>query len=151
MIEIRTAPSINGGDIRRQIYGVFGDRVGLLPLEDSNGKLVVNNYHNPNHTIGPPGPSLPPKEWEWALQNGSPARTQEALTWVGAVHRREAEPPPPNTCLEDADSVQRVAEVRRLPEVRKAIRLLADSEHPWINEAARAALQEIGERPPDGP
>jgi hypothetical protein len=75
----------------------------------------------------------------------------EALTWVGAVHRRDPEPPPPNFCLEDADSVQRVAEVRQSPEVRKAIRLLAHSDHAWIKEAARAALQELGERQPDGP
>jgi hypothetical protein len=149
VIEVSSTASINGADIRRQVYGVFGDRVALLRLEDGDGELVVNCYQYPNCTIGPPAPPWPPEDWEWALRVGGPARALEALTWIGGVHRTGPEPPPPNAWLEDAGSVQRLAEVRQRPETRRAIRRLTQSQNQWIKEAARAALRKLGENPDD--
>jgi hypothetical protein len=145
VIEVQTAASINGADITCQTYGILGDRIALLRMEYSDGKLAVNNYYNPSHTIGPEVPRLPTEEWESALREGGPARMLEALTWVGGMHRQDPEPPPENLDLEDADSVRRILEVRQRPEVSRAIRRLTQAQHPWIREAAHAALQQFGE------
>ncbi len=52
-------------------------------------------------------------------------------------------PPPENACLENADSVRLVIEVRQRPGVQKAIRQLAKSDHSWVREAAEAALKQL--------
>jgi hypothetical protein len=147
VIEVKSGAAINGRDVHRQIYGVFGERVGLLRLEGSGGQMLDNVYSAPNHTIGPAIPTMSPEEWEMVLRQAGPARALEALTWIGGDHRRDAETPPANIHLEDADSVRRVLEVRRRPEVRRIARALTQSEHPWVRDAAFAALKALGEGP----
>lgn len=143
IIEVASAPSINGDDIRRQIYSVFGGRLALLRLEDSGGNLVQNDYWHPNHTIGPRTPLLAAEEWEQRLRGKDLAQVLEALTWIGGDHRLDPTPPPSDWCLEDSASVRRVIEVRQRPGVQREIARLAKSDHPWVKEAAQTALDEI--------
>jgi hypothetical protein len=143
VVEVTSAPSINGDDIRRQIYGLFGDHLALLRLEDSEGNLVQNDYYHPNHTIGPRPLALAAEDWEQLLRGGDLARVLEALNWIGGDHRLDPTPPPANWNLEKSDSVKQVTEVRGRPESRREIERLTKSEHPWVQEAARVAFYEI--------
>jgi hypothetical protein len=143
LIEILTKPIINGCDIRRQVYGVFDHRLALLRLEDSSGQLVVNNYYNPNHTIGPNASARMPDEWEQSLLSIEPARVLEALTWLGGEHRTNLTSALDNIGVENVDSAKTVVEVRNRPNVRNAIDELCQSENQWIKEAAQTAQREL--------
>jgi hypothetical protein len=47
VIDVRTAPVINGRDIRREVYGVFEDRVGLLRVEGHGRPAVGQQLPRP--------------------------------------------------------------------------------------------------------
>ena len=139
VIEVRTQPVINGADIVCQIYGILEDRVALLRLEDSKGNVLVNNYYNPNHTIGPEPPVRSAEEWEQSLKSNDPVVVLEALKWVGGSHRTDPAPPPPNIGIEGQDETRLSIAVRQRPGVREAIKELAQSNNEWIKEAAQQA------------
>jgi hypothetical protein len=145
VIEILTAPVINGDDIRRQVYGVFDDRVALLRLEDSFGKLVENNYHNPNHTIGPDPLPRSADEWEQELLSSEPARVLESLTWLGGMHRSDLTSASDNIGVEDIIPARTVAELRKRSAVQKAIAELTRCPNRWIREAAQAAERKLAD------
>jgi hypothetical protein len=145
VIEITTEPVINGRDIHRQVYGVFNDRVALLRLEDSEGSVVDNNYHNPNHTIGPDAPTRTADEWEESLRSSDVALVLESLTWLGGFHRRDLTPASDNIGVEDITAARLVAEIRQRPSVQKAITELLQSQNQWIRAAAIAAQRRLAE------
>jgi hypothetical protein len=147
VLEICTSPVIYGRDMRRQVYGVRDERVVLLRLENSAGKLVPNNYHNPNHTIGPDVPQRTPMEWSQALRSNDRLAVLEALVWLGGKHRKDLRPFPDNIGIEDGGIEDRevargVATARGLPSTKKAMRRLARGPDKWVTEAAACALDE---------
>ena len=116
-------------------------------MADSDGKLVANNYHHPDHTVGPDTQFLSPEDCEKALLKEGPARTLEALVWIGGCHWSSPAPPASRGALEDAETARQVAEARKHLGVRRALRQLVQYPHPWIKKAAREALRVIGESP----
>ena len=143
IIEVASAPVINGADVRRQFYGIMGNRVGLLRLEDRAGNLVLNSYSNPNHTIGPLPPERTPEEWEDSLDSDDPPVALESLTWIGGYHRRDLNPPPANALVEDTTVATLAADVRKRVRVRQTIARLSESDITWIREAAQAATKSL--------
>lgn len=146
VIEVHTAPSINGADIRRQIYGIFEHRVALLRIEDSRGKAQPNWYIHPNHQLGPKAPARTEEEWESLVLSSQPADVLEALVWIGGKHRSESERPERDVHSEETENTQLVAAVRRRRAVQKQIAELVESENQWLREAAVLAQSEMKTR-----
>ncbi len=143
IIELTTLPGNNGREITRQLYGLIGDRLALLCLENSKGVLVRNNYAYPNHVIGPPVPRRTIDEWEAVLSSDGIFEIAEALTWLGSLHWDSGSPVRETTHESDAelDLVSGVHErvKRKLHDlagsdvdlIRKAAALAADIEWYW--------------------
>jgi hypothetical protein len=143
IIEVASAPTINGEDIRRQMYSIIDNRVALLRLEDGAGNLVLNSYSSPHYTIGPPPPDRTPEEWEESLDSDDTPVVLESLTWIGGYHRRNLNPPPANASVEETTAAQLAADVRQRAGVRQAIMRLSKSDIAWIREAAQAATKSL--------
>jgi hypothetical protein len=138
VIEITTSPAINGGDIRRQVYGIFPSRVALLRLEDSRGKLVAN-YGYPNPYLGPSPPARTADEWEQLLASADRTVVLEALTWISGEHQSV----PADSTDSDKAAALLIAAVRKRPTVNKRIMELTTSANPWLREAALLARQQL--------
>lgn len=146
VVVIQTAPAINGTSIGRQMYGILGNRIALLRLEDEDAKLLANCYEYPNHQIGPAPPTRTEAEWEELLLSSERARVLEALTWIGGRHATEPDPWAGRVFLEQAEAARLVAAVRKRPIVQKKIAELAVSENQWIREAAAMALEQFADK-----
>jgi hypothetical protein len=142
LIDVRSAPSINGRDVCRQVYGVIDNRLALLWLEDSTGAMIANTYYAPNHTIGPAPPRRTAEEWEESLTSARPMIVLEALTWLGGDHLRDLSAER-DVVSEDPEAAKLVAEVRRRPGVRKTVDGLSRSESSRIQQAAKLAIEEL--------
>jgi hypothetical protein len=142
VIEVESAPTINGRDVRRQIYSPIDGRIALVRLEDSDGKVVSNFYHAPNHTIGPDVPKRTADEWEAALNAPRPTEVLEALIWLGGTHRDPATDEK-QVSQEDLESASLAAEVRKRLGVRNLVRAMSENRQGWVREAAELALKEI--------
>jgi hypothetical protein len=124
------------------VYGLIEKRLALLWLEDSDGKLIPNNYQYPNHTIGPAVPKREAEAWEKALSSEQPSIILEALAWIGGRHRDPAEEEK-NVHTEEIESAKLVAAVRARQDVRKALQKLTSSDVPRIQDAAKLALGQL--------
>ncbi|MBA4191110.1 MAG: hypothetical protein C0467_24255 [Planctomycetaceae bacterium] len=140
LIEVRSGPAINGGDVCRQMYGVTGNRLALLWLEDSTGTLVPNTYFATNLTIGPLPPNRTAAEWEQALASTQPMLVLEALTWLGGYHLRDVNEGLGGAASEDLETAKLVAEFRQRPSVRKRIAELVQSKEQRTQRAAKLAI-----------
>jgi hypothetical protein len=145
VIDVRTDPVINGADICRQVYGILENRVTLLRIEDSGGRVLANNYYNPNHTIGPDAPVRSAEEWEQSLRSDSPVAVIEALRWLGGRHRTDLTPPPPDIGIEEQAPAKLFNAVRKRAGVRDAVAKLTASKNDWIREAAQECQRSISE------
>ncbi|MFT3880235.1 MAG: hypothetical protein QM703_11310 [Gemmatales bacterium] len=145
-IDVRSSPVINGHDICRQVYGLIGNRLALLWLEDSTGKMISNNYRFPNHTIGPQVPKRNAAQWESMLSSDDPLVNLEALTWLGGDHRDISERVG-NVLAEGLESATLVNAVRQRQAVLKALVKLSGSDVPRVQEAARLTLRQIIKQP----
>jgi hypothetical protein len=134
----------NGRDISHQFYGLIGNKLALLRLEDSNGKLVANVYSAPNWTIGPAPPKRTAEEWEKALGSKDEFEVLEGLVWVSGEHFDDQSMRRADTYSEDPKSAALAAEVRKREGVKKAVEAFARSENVYIKEAAGIAARRLG-------
>jgi hypothetical protein len=126
-------------------YAIVANDVALVRMEDSEGRPIVQNYHNPNHTIGPACPLRTVADWEAALQSRDMAEVLRTLVWLGGMH---SDPPIENAGnlgVEDAEDAKRALDVRRSPAVEQAIGTLVKSKDEWVVDAARQALRAVRE------
>jgi hypothetical protein len=146
-VKVSTAPAIIGADIATQYYAMIDDTFALVRLEDSHGKPLVVNYHNPNHTVGAKPPQRTAQEWEAALRCNHPAEVLRTLIWLGGDH---SDPPirnPGNCWIEKYGDAALVYEARSRPGVRQGLADLTRSPDPWIKAAAKnAAASDISPR-----
>jgi hypothetical protein len=143
VIEIKTAPSINGASIGRQFYAIFENRVALIRVEDEDGKPIANCYRYPNHQLGPSPPIRTMEEWAELLRFSERVHVLEALVWMGGDHFTVADRERGEIARESLESVRLVAAVRNSQIVQKRIAELTVSENQWIREAAVLAQQQL--------
>lgn len=86
VIEVSSAPSINGRDVAKQFYALVNDDVLLIRLEDKAGHLIRNTYGAPNHTFGFTITGRSANEWKAALESGDFAEVLATLTWLSGTH-----------------------------------------------------------------
>jgi hypothetical protein len=132
VIEVLTHASINGLDIRKRYYGIIGNRIALLRLEDSNGHLVVNGDCD-----GPPVPKRDASEWATILKSSDPAVVLEALHWLSGDHALDS-----SGVCRNHESMSRAIEAQ--PGVQASIQALTASQHPWVREAAAIVQNRFG-------
>jgi hypothetical protein len=142
VLEVKSAPHINGADIGKQYYAVIGDKMRLIRLEDSNGGLIANYYSSPNHTIGFTEVGRSAEEWENSLITKDEAQSLATLTWLSGFHLNIDEGAP-NYVHEDLSEARLVEEVRARPGVKKIVNALKDANNPWLREAARLAAEQM--------
>jgi hypothetical protein len=137
-----SAPSINGADITSQYYAFLDGTFALVRMEDSAGNFVPVNYHNPDHTIGPPVPERTAEQWEAAMRSSDRAEVLRTLVWLGGFH---SDPPlrEEGLYVERFEDASRALEARSRPGVRSAVEALTRSEDRWVREAAQHASQVI--------
>jgi hypothetical protein len=135
---LSSGPKVRDRGRQRQVYAMIGTRLALIRVEVGAGELVANGYVHPHSRIGPAPPSWTGAEWAAVLAGGDPAEVLAALVWLGGVHGVGGRPTDPGA--EDEAAVQRVQAVRRDLRVRTEVRRLAQSEHQWVREAAKAAI-----------
>jgi hypothetical protein len=123
VIQVDSHPVINGGDVARQFYGVVGDRVVLLRLEDSNAECIPNYYAAPNHTIGPDAPPRTEDEWLRCLEDSKSAEILSSLVWVGGQHGRPIQNPG-NVAIEDVNQATTHLKVREHPKTKHLLKAL---------------------------
>lgn len=133
VIKIRTSASIGGADTL-QVYGIIERRIAMLRLARRDGKLWQMSYH-PRPWAGPAPPTRSVAEWEQVLRSADVPCILEALTWIGGDH---------NTSWDkEHESNRLVKAVRARRLVRARITTLAESDNPWIREAAIEAQQQL--------
>jgi hypothetical protein len=139
---ICSSPSINGADITSQYYAFLDDTFALVRLENCAGEFVTVNYHNPNHTIGPPVPERTPEQWEAALRSLNNAEVLRTLVWLGGRH---SDPPlrEKGICIEEFEDATRALTTRGRPGVRSAVEALTHSDDRWLRDAAKNAWEAI--------
>lgn len=142
VLEVKSAPHINGADIGKEYYAVIGDKMRLIRLEDSNGELIANAYGSPNHTIGFTEVGRSAEDWEKSLITKDEAQSLATLTWLGGFHLNIDEGAP-NYVHEDLSEARLVEEVRARPGVKKIVNALKDANNPWLREAARLAAEQM--------
>ena len=145
LLLVHSRPTINGADIARQFYALVGEKVLLVRLEDSGGRLVRNTYASPGHTIGLTLTGRAAKEWEEALASDDVAETLATMTWLGGAHLNPRKPAP--EYAHEKHSEARVADEARSREgVRAALDKLTRSENPWVKGAAEMAAKADNDR-----
>jgi hypothetical protein len=136
-LRLMAGPKVRDPRPQRQMYALLGTRVALIRVEVGGG-LVPNDDVHPDIRVGPTPPSRTAAGWAAALAGPDLAETLAALVWLGGDHGVGGRPQDPGA--EDEAAVQRVQAVRRDLRVRAEVRRLAGSEHPWVREAAKAAI-----------
>ena len=142
VLEVESSPNFNGADVGRQYYALVRDKMRLIRLEDSKGKLRVNTYSSPNHTIGFTEVGWSLIDWQQALITKDEAEVLATLTWLGGLHLNVDEPIPAHL-HENLSDAHLVKHVRELPAVRRAVNAMKDSPNAWIREAARLAAKQM--------
>ena len=142
VLEINSTPFINGADVRMQYYALINDKMRLIRLEDSNGKLHINHYGAPNHTIGFTEVGRSAEDWEKSLITKDEAQSLATLTWLGGFHFN-ADADVSGDWHEDLAEARLVEEVRKRPAVKKIVNSLKDANNPWLREAARSAAEQM--------
>jgi len=133
VIKIRTSPSLHGS-YTQQIYGIIERRVALLRLADRDGSLRRVSYY-PNPSFGSAPPNRDATEWEQLVLSPDVPRILEALTWIGGDHA--------TSWQKEHESSRLVTAVRARPRVQQRIAALAESDNPWIREAAVDAQRQL--------
>ncbi|MFI5384953.1 MAG: FKBP-type peptidyl-prolyl cis-trans isomerase [Fimbriimonadales bacterium] len=136
----------------REVYGLIGDRVVIVRLEQSPDHswgtsekysdapvLARNTYWAPNITVGPLPPTYSKESLLAALQGHDNVAKLEALTWLAGIHAEPSEQINPVFHEPQADA-QRYWALSREPEVVESVRRLESSPVPWISEAAKLFL-----------
>ena len=144
VVEVRSAPAINGRDVARQLYALINDEVLLIRLEDKAGHLIRNAYGAPNHTFGFTITGRSTKEWKAALESGDFAEVLATLTWLSGTHLDPNEAVPevsgmPPVSHEDISEARLVGEVRSREDVRRHLKALLLSQNLWVRQAAKLA------------
>jgi hypothetical protein len=142
VLEVKSSPSINGADVGMQYYALINDKMRLIRLEDSNGKLHINYYGALNHTIGFTEVGRSAEDWEKCLITKDEAQSLATLTWLGGFHLN-ADADVTGDWHEDLAEARLVEEVRALPAVKKIVNALKDANNPWLREAARLAAEQM--------
>ncbi len=132
VIEIKTASAL-GPSTGRQIYGIFENRIGLLRIEDCDGKLIPSRYENREDQIGPSPPKRTKEEWEELLRSSEHTHVLEALTWIAGDHPLDdlGRPEVP-FALEYLEYLRLVVALRKSPilQKRKEAAILAQEQLP---------------------
>ena len=114
----------------------------LIRLEDSHGKLHINDYDALNHTIGFTEVGRSAEDWEESLITKDEAQSLATLTWLGGFHLK-ADADVAGNWHEDLAEARLVEEVRARPAVKKIVNSLKDANNPWVREAARLAAEQM--------
>ena len=142
ILEVESSAFINGADVAKQYYALVGDKMRLIRLEDSTGRLRHNIYGSPNHTIGFTEVGRSAEDWQRALITKDETEVLATLTWLGGSHLN-IERGVPEYTHEDLSEARLVEEVRARPAVKKAVNAMKDHPHKWIREAARLAAEQL--------
>lgn len=142
VLKVKSSPSINGADVRMQYYALINDKMRLIRLEDSNGKLRINHYGALNYTIGFTEVGRSAEDWEESLITKDEAQSLATLTWLSGVHLK-ADADVSGDWHEDLAEARLVEEVRARPAVKKIVNSLKDANNPWLREAARLAAEQM--------
>ncbi len=140
VLEVSSQPSLNGRDVAKEYYALIGEKLLLVRLEDSAGRLIRNYYGAPNHTFGPTITGRTAAEWELALESLDEAEVLAALVWVGGEHWDPREHSP-DYKHEEMSEARLADEVRSLDGVKARLGELVRSENAWVRGAAESAAE----------
>jgi hypothetical protein len=143
LLEVNSQASINGRDIAKQYYGLVGERMLLVRLEDSSGELIPNYYSSPNHTIGSTSLGWSMNDWHDKLNSGDYVEVLAALTWIGGVHLS----PEAFTLTyshEELADVRMAADLRASETIKSLVKGLVRVDHHWIRDAAKLTEKSLG-------
>jgi hypothetical protein len=142
ILDVNTTNFLRIEGDNREIYAVMDDRISLLRIEDKSGKLIPNDFGNDEATIGATPPLRTAEEWEAALASHHAWIVLESLTWVGGRHKY-VEKVVHRELNEEQKVKLLVFAVRERAAVVNLIAKHAQSDIPWIREAAEAAIEEL--------
>jgi hypothetical protein len=140
VLVVNSLPSINGRDVAKQYYALIGEKVTLIRLEDSNGRLIRNHYGFAGHPIGPTMSGRSAEEWEKALKSDDIADQLAVLMWLGGGHWN-IHKYVPEYGRGDWDEDQRTDEVRSGKVFKEVQRRMSLSENVWVQTATELALK----------
>jgi hypothetical protein len=146
LLTIRTAPVINGRDIKEEYFAIGGSSLRLVRLEDSKGAAVQNEYVFPNYEIGIVPSAKSVQDWIGLLQSKDKADVLSALVFLGGQHLAGKERmmlPEPHESRYAALFQQLLADAS----IRDLITQLTKSDNEWIRDAAILASRGPRERP----
>lgn len=114
ILRLDTCPMIHlsSTPVRQQYYGIIGDEMVLLRLEDSEG-----NFRNNFYRVGPEPTQRTETQWLSGLRDPNPIEVLRSLNWLA-----DADSP--------VDSAETVAIVKQL----------STHQNAWIAEAAQYVL-----------
>jgi hypothetical protein len=144
-IKISTTPEINGADIATQYYALIDHEFALVRSEDSQGHELDNNYHNPNHTLGPGAPHRSADGWAAALGSANRGEVLRTLVWLGGSHSDPPIADQRDIGVEPFEDAVLVGQVRSRADVRAALERLAADADPWVSQTAQAAIAAIAD------
>jgi hypothetical protein len=138
VLEVESEPVINGRDVAKQYYALIGEKLLLIRLEDSKGKLIRNVYGAPNHTIGLNQTGRSSADWAKSLESNDRAEVLAALTWLGGIHWNPGMAAP-DYLHEEMSEARLAEEVRALETVKASVNRLRHSDDAWVRDAAKLA------------
>lgn len=139
LLELASAPVINGRNIRRQLFGIVDDRLLFLCMEDDIGTVLRNSYLSPNHTIGGSPPAKTLDGCLALLKSSQPAMRLAALTYLAGNHM---DPDRPRTRVqsESVEDARLARSFRNYPDTKGIVTSYVSSDIAWISKTATMAL-----------
>jgi hypothetical protein len=141
LITVSTAPVINGRDIAKQYFALVDDKLYFIRMEDSNGRLIRNNYLSPNHTLGGSLPSKDLTGWTSLLESPELPLRLTALTYLTGAHMNAGGPRTDvaSDSVEGAKLAKLARAFRAADSTKKHIEDYRQSDNAWLKEAADLA------------
>jgi hypothetical protein len=118
----------------------------LVPLEDTKGEIVQEDYIYPNSEIGIVPEAKTVKEWTSLLESKNAPDVLSALVFLGGRHIAEKERPVMNEPRE-SKYAPLFQELIGDPRVLELIVRLSRSQDQWVRQAADLAVRGLRERP----
>jgi hypothetical protein len=138
LITVSTAPVINGRDVAKQHFALVDDKLYFIRLEDSKGRLILNHYLSPNHTLGG---SLPAKDlagWVVLLESPQLPLRLAALTYLSGTHMNP-DRPRTDVASESVEDAKLARAFRMAESTKRRIEDYRRSDNSWLKEAADLA------------
>jgi hypothetical protein len=142
LMMVRVGNVLFGGGGPDQFYAFLNDKPVLVRLEYEKA-LSANNYAHPNLTLGSEKEPRAKAELLSALSSRREAEILQALEWFSGEHDESLHQRPVNLYLEELDQALLYQSLCRDPATQSAIQSLTNHPHPWVAEAAAAALKKL--------